>query len=331
MSFVCACLVVLVHCPWVNVGGWQDFVEKVLSLGGGNAPVSFFFVVSGWMLARHFSENGWWRRALNKRLHSLVIPFVVFCLLGCLWQTGWAMAYDYKNGLPLLHSAPWFRSVRCVEILGLDLRTWPVYGLFWYVRNLIILVLCSPLVKLVVEKLPRTVSLVGMILAWCVVCSGAKLPLIFDTYGGLAISSFLYFYLGAYLYRYPVVCPWPRVVGLVCLILAIGMQCLVLSGCLPWPNLDYEVVLVPFLVAGLWLLMPTCEWPNWMVGHSFAIYCIHKILLTAPIFAIASLRVRVNLGLRMALFSVVVVFPLLISNFMHRRFPRASAFCFGGR
>lgn len=79
LSFVCACMVVLIHVPvpsTVGSVGW--YLSSIFSYGICLISVPFFLIVSGFFLGRHLDENGWYKNALRKRVKSLLIPYIIF-------------------------------------------------------------------------------------------------------------------------------------------------------------------------------------------------------------------------------------------------------------
>ena len=95
---------------------WRDAV----AYGIADYPVSFFFILSGFFLAQNL-RCGWWIRAVGKRIRSLVIPYLVWCLIGwgVLWQFQkicWLDVWGITNHLPILESL-WYVKVLFVLVL----------------------------------------------------------------------------------------------------------------------------------------------------------------------------------------------------------------------
>lgn len=77
-GFFCAILIVFIH-VYYNIKPedgvlWWTWI--CVAQGVSRIAVPFFFVASGFWLAGHVGEQGWWRREIVKRLSSLVLPFV---------------------------------------------------------------------------------------------------------------------------------------------------------------------------------------------------------------------------------------------------------------
>ena len=84
-SFFAALMVVAIHTsgrePWTIENGtalW--WLEAIGHCGVFGIAVPFFFICSGYFLARHMEECGWWRRECIKRARTLLAPYVFWCL-----------------------------------------------------------------------------------------------------------------------------------------------------------------------------------------------------------------------------------------------------------
>lgn len=73
LSFLCSLAVVAIHCGWDE----DSLMKSFFCEGVARIAVPFFFVVSGYFLARHIGEDGWYKQELRKRVASLLIPY--FC------------------------------------------------------------------------------------------------------------------------------------------------------------------------------------------------------------------------------------------------------------
>ena len=67
MSIICALFVVMIHIGWYKDSiclTW--FINELVAQGIARIAVPFFFVVSGFFLAAHFDEDGWWVRETRR-------------------------------------------------------------------------------------------------------------------------------------------------------------------------------------------------------------------------------------------------------------------------
>ena len=159
MGLVCACLVVIIHCPRCfdpqSVGWWWTILVQN---GLCQIAVPFFFLASGFFLARHMNESGWWRREVLKRVRSLMLPFVIFNITFALCST---VIHCVDNDWPPTwrHWVMFFTStVGIIPFGGIAM------GSLWFVKTLFVLVLFSPLL----ERLANTVGLMLLFLFYAV-------------------------------------------------------------------------------------------------------------------------------------------------------------------
>ncbi|OWV14377.1 acyltransferase [Fibrobacter sp. UWB5] len=133
LSFVCACMVVLIHVPVPSTtGSWGWYLSSIFSYGVCLISVPFFFIISGFFLGRHLDEDGWYKKALKKRVRSLLIPYIVFNAL--YW------------GLTHVDFELWNMKNIVVGIVGYPFG-YPSLGPTWYIRSLLIFVALSPLLS----------------------------------------------------------------------------------------------------------------------------------------------------------------------------------------
>lgn len=132
ISFICTCLVVLIHVPIPSTqlsSGW--YLSKFLSYGICLISVPSFFVISGFLLGLHQNEIGWWKRETTKRIKSLIIPYLSFNLLYFLWIS------DFKD-------LSFSTMIKATIGSPFD---FPTLGPTWYIRSLFLFVLFSPLLR----------------------------------------------------------------------------------------------------------------------------------------------------------------------------------------
>lgn len=136
MSFLCAILIVLYHVPFCQHAGgaYGEFTWLLRSIACPIA-VPWFFFASGFFLAGHMHEDGWWRNACRKRLKTILVPYLF-------WNVIWFVYKILLGGIPFREVttsiAPYLNAV------GLNVFDFPVFGAFWFLRMLLLLILVSP-------------------------------------------------------------------------------------------------------------------------------------------------------------------------------------------
>lgn len=158
--------------------GWHGVFKNVISLGICDFPVSFFFIVSGFFLARNFTFTwSWYSCAMSKRVKSLLIPYLIYSALGfLLW--GVTTRGSFLDGLGI------------TSLL-------PVVGPLWYVRTLIALCIISPVIIIATRSASKHISaclfLAAIFIAACIFPFPARKSLGMST---------LYFSFGTFLAAY---------------------------------------------------------------------------------------------------------------------------------
>lgn len=142
MGLWCAVLVVFQHVghdlPRESLGWW---VQNVLGGGISRIAVPFFFLASGFFLAGHFNERGWWLREIFKRCRTLLVPLLFWSVFGMLWSAFWTALANHLAGRPIGDSIPLFHG------------EWiPGVGILWFIRTLFCLVVVSPLLLWVIRR-----------------------------------------------------------------------------------------------------------------------------------------------------------------------------------
>ena len=315
LSFLCAALICAVHVQWTPPNSGGDvllFCRKCL----GDPALSFFFIVSGFFLARHYEEPGWWASAIRKRIGTIVIPY-------CVWQFVNAVAWlvvDHRWALRLGN-------------FGLNPFVYPMLDPLWYLRNLMLLVGVSPLLFACLKRwgvrFLAAVFVAGLA-AGCLMetgCLSASSRL-----GGFLQTTFtlqglFVFCLGSYLALRPV--SLSRRVGRWCGVAALALVFARFALFYLKVPVPFDVVIPATLLAlaFAWTHVPTFRLPKALARSVFPIYLMHAIILQtvcrqvfpwSPFTPVEELLLGVG-G------------PIVIAELLHRGLPRVARFVFGGR
>ena len=142
-SFFAACMVVFIHAPHRflshDIG---SAIEYFLVEGVFRCAVPFFFVVSGFFLAHHFDEYGWYKREICKRCKSLLVPYFIWSLVFGFVFAVLTLSSNHARGLSLFNG---FETFSLVKVFGLAPVVDPLSVQLWYLRFLFTAVLVSPI------------------------------------------------------------------------------------------------------------------------------------------------------------------------------------------
>ena len=331
-SFLAAICVVSIHVPYlrslrttlVENGGsilsWLAyFLKWLLTSGIGSSAVPFFFLLSGMFLARHYGEDHWYRRAVQKRVSSILVPYVVFCTF---------------NYLLLRQGAFWW-------VFGLDLTQYPQVAAYWYLRALFIFVVCSFFCfPLLYRFFLRGSPLMGMAFAYSL-CLGLRFVYVYFTSKDLCFAlllgtcrGFVYFLFGSLLARSAPIA-FAKGVRQVIVGWSSGLliAAFVFSFVTVNPYLDGAVseTLIPSVIISAWIIVPEFRVPSVFRKTSFAIYIVHPVIMLTLLGSWIKTQFPTEYVQFVVSMVVGVGGSMLVKIFMDRFLPRFSAIAFGNR
>ncbi len=127
--------------------GWVRYSESFFHYGLRGLSVPFFFIASGYFLCARAGFLAAWPKEVGKRVGSLLVPFLI-------WSAGWLLVMWMLQKIPSL--SPYFGRDHIVLAdvpHVLDLMTFdPIPHPLWYMRDLFLLTLLSPLVVAAMKR-----------------------------------------------------------------------------------------------------------------------------------------------------------------------------------
>ena len=335
MSIICAFLVVSIHIPFPETG--LSWLFNHVFGRGGIAPVAvpYFFVVSGYFLSAHFGESGWYGRELRKRVHSLLIPFVVWTAIAICLVTPIQIVADVLAGRPF-GTTPHFSNGRWIGMIGLDLRRGPsCVGALWYVRCLLLFVVLSPLFRFLVTRLGGFWLLVAFLLTLfhrsTVWPAYSDLHNVFDL--GFSLSGVFYFSLGMWIRSVAMPRCNARFLPVFSILVSLSFliaQAFLISRRITLPA-HLTTLSIPFMMYALWTLVPAAKWPAWLTGSSFPIFLMHMPMVVYFGLPVKHSFLKDTVTGNVLVLVCVTVIPIAITVCLQRRFPKLSRFLFAGR
>lgn len=333
MGFICACLVVAYHtgiCGEYLSPCW--WIRKLLSEVMGCVAVPYFFLASGYFLAGHVREDGWWKNEIRKRIRSLLYPFIIWNMLYAIFMIIMWLLSDYVAGRSVGYSFPGSLWAWC-GCLGFDPSKSPLLGPLWFVRSLLVFVVLSPVIKILIDKVGVCYILLGFVAYVCVY--SFKLvdnPFINGVlHRALSLQGVCFFSVGVYLRMKDVHYKVNRCFCLSVLLVSVGLFLSLYVLGIARNQGDYAAFFIPFLMFGLWGIVPGAKQSSFISGMSFPIFLLHCFIL--EIFAYSS-RFMTFLypSLKyLIVFICSIVIPIIISHLIKRTKPKVYQLIMGGR
>ena len=340
MSVVCACIVALSHVGYntaVGSAGW--WFVRMTRCGVCCLAVPFFFAVSGYFLSRHFEEPGWWARETSKRVKSLLVPYLIWCIAFFVFARVGAAAAKASSAKGFFDALK-FPLSQLPLAAGLRLDATPLLVPTWYMRALLVIVLVSPAIAWLFRS--RYAAAISTAAAFCAYValsphrnglSSTRLE--HFLYYGVSLMGLAYFQLGVVMRRTRLlertlnVSPW---IGAVLLslglaVVAFRVRCIAANGGEPFPML---CAAIPLLVSGLWLLVPSRPWPKLVTSMSFPIYVLHFFVVYA-MDGFHRVKADKSITLMVVQAAVAVAVPCALALVLRHLTPRLASALFGGR
>ncbi len=314
--------------------GLTGWLERFLGGGVAQAAVPGFFMISSALFFRNYELN--WASTANKwkrRVRSLLIPYF-------LWNLLYYAGYVIGSRIPVLTAVIGKGEISCTwEELCRAVLLYRYHYVFWYVFQLLLLTLLSPLIYWIAEERSRY-WIGAAALLWIIARRMDGTPLNADA---------LFYYMGAA----RITCLVRKGEGRAAEALrrlrnpdpgggVRALWAVLLIGFMLWQNWsriggDLLTVLLRFAgVAALWILLPDGGKPTRfrIVRETFFIYAIHFAPVrlfnkTGNLFAHGSSAAALFLYVGMP--GLIVLMTAMVSAAGRRYAPRLYGLFTGGR
>ena len=189
MRFPLIFMIVLLHCYCaIDAHGHPVFFKMVYPFGLnlGETGVPAFFFISGFLF---FYSSKSYTQKVKSRVHSLLIPYL-------LWNAMILLVYILLSlmGKPMMISGKSVSDYSVIDYLRafVDRGDWdagngvPMLCPYWYIRNLMVLCVISPIIYYGIRYL-KWILVLALFIWW-----------MSFSYNGMIASSLLFFCIGAY-------------------------------------------------------------------------------------------------------------------------------------
>lgn len=340
MGFVCACLVVCIHLYLPTIELSELPIRYFLGEGICRIAVPFFFIASGYFLAGHTNEQGWWPREFGKRIHTLLIPYLCWSFI---FVGDGIFRYLLKTqllGMAWEGESP-FSASRLIQLFGLAPLDYPLLVPLWYVRCLLLFLCITPLLNRILSR-TRTLGVICLATFFCLSVTPSTHISTPDTalffwQGFFSLSGLFYFSLGLFLRHWPIRLALSRVT--IGVLLVIAFSCYTLNMWGTWANAWWATysrfVAIPIALLTVWSLIPSSPWPRWLTRLSFPLFLAHFPM----IFFYHSFQARLPSFSNplpptfnyLTQWIVATGVSILLALALKKWCPRISAVLFGGR
>jgi len=335
LSAVSILMVLYIHMYYTEGETMQSLglFESVIGKGLCLVAVPLFYLISGYLFFMKV-PNGYYSifGKLKKRIRTLLVPYILANTLTFLFYVVLNLLI-YK--VPLIGGVINFRIIDDVvsegilPTLNLVYIDPPVAFQLWFIRDLMVVMLLSPIVYWMFTHFNKFGGIISLLLIVLFICYG----------GNGYISAFVWFYSGGCIAFFRVPIEFETKNRLIALLLCSIYVCSTLTITFNWipDNLNRYI---PFIgIPALWLtydaiidknISISC---NQFVGYTFFVYLIHEPLLN--IFKKIPLIINRSEPMLIICYITIPVlfyiFACILGKFMKKYLPNAYNIYTGGR
>lgn len=329
-------LIILLHCYSVQKldGNHESYFKTIypFALWLGETGVPCFFFISGYLF---FISSKSYIVKIQTRLHTLLIPYI-------LWNLLLLSAYVFVSilGFPPIINGRGLTDYSFIDYLRLfwDRGSFdngnfvPLLCPFWYIRNLLIMSLLSPIIFFFI-KYTRGIMLIVLLIWWLTTYHNAFIP-----------QTFLFFCLGAYFSIFninPLEMTYNKKIIFILLFALFGAGDILSHITSGTPiNLQIHRCSIIFNIFALLLLSNFCTQNKYINSKifqdsAFIVFCVHypivAILKRFYIFKFANHSDLFHIILYFTTVTITTLISISIYIILNKFFPKTKKILSGNR
>lgn len=309
-----------------KTGYRTDYLERFLGNTVAQIAVPGFFLISSYLFFRTFTMERIWAK-WNSRIRSILVPYIV-------WNFLYYLGYVIGSRIPLLSDIIGKGKIPFTILQASEAVLHYTYNyVFWYLNQLILLVVLAPLIYLIVKRKITGIVFISVIFA--AIYLGGNVPLV-------NLDAMLYYSFGAFVAvhgKKAAEKAWDIKgfgIGLILLIAAYFFYGGDFPGAAKGEVAASAVIFRLFVPVSLWLMVHErylFEAKEWM-KQNFFLYAIHfamvRLINKTGAFLLPSVP-AVPIGIFLFMPGICVFFSYQISRFLKRFLPRIWCLLNGGR
>lgn len=188
-NLIATCLVISIHynskmhIPISNMGDWNFLIQEFITNGIARIAVPFFALSAGFFFFLKYKNIQDYKSNIRKRYSSLVIPYLIAC--------SFIFVIDYIH-FGILKELPYTLTLQSIAD---DIILHPLSVQFWFLRDLIILCILSPLLFLLIKHL-STLFVFILLILWS---TNTQITPLLSGRELITIETLTFFSIGAYI------------------------------------------------------------------------------------------------------------------------------------
>jgi len=157
-NIICTILVVAIHYNTkhdIDLSSgftWNYYLQEFFTNGIARIAVPFFAFIAGFFFFLAYDNHSSYPKAIRKRVNSLLTPYLLASLI--------IFIVEYIYG-----EIRWELSFQNLTLLMRDVVLTPISVQFWFLRDLMFLVLITPIIFTLVNKL-KLLTIVPIMILW---------------------------------------------------------------------------------------------------------------------------------------------------------------------